>query len=81
MTTATAPRTIATTSGNYAMIADTTVRVVAGSHDDDGKRSATVHAFDNIVGLSASDEVRHATFYMSRDEARMFAQAILDATA
>ena len=81
MTTATAARTITSTSGNYAMIADTTVSVVAGSHDYDGKRSATVHGFGDTVALSASDAERHATFYMSREEARLFAQAILSATA
>ena len=81
MNTATAPRTVTTTDGKYAIIADTTVSVVAGKHDYDGKRSASVNNFGTGVSLSASDGTDHATFYMSREEARLFAQAILNATA
>ena len=81
-TTDNAPRIIATESGNYAVIADTTVGVTAFAHDYEDRRSATVHRFgDGRIAVSASDPTAHATFYMTPDEARLLAQAILDATA
>ena len=83
MTTATAPHIIATDDRRYAIMENTTVVVVARSHDFDSKRrSLTLNNIDeNNVALSAADCDRHATFYLSREEARLFAQAILDATA
>lgn len=83
MQTTTAPRTITSTDGRYAIIDDTAVIVVAGSHTfDRNRRSVSIHQLDDSsVSLSAADGDMHATFYMSREEARVFAQAILDATA
>jgi hypothetical protein len=83
MTTATAPRIITSADAKYAIIDETTVIVVAGSHDfKPNHRSVSINNLsDGTVSLSAADGDRHATFYMSREEARLFAQAILDATA
>ena len=81
MTTATTPRILSSESGNYAVIADTTVAVTAFAHDYEDRRSASAHRMnDGRVAISASDPTAHATFYMTRDEARLLAQAILDAT-
>ncbi|HEY7822570.1 MAG TPA: hypothetical protein VIG24_07050 [Acidimicrobiia bacterium] len=83
MTTATAPRIISSETSNYAIIADNRVSVVAFEHDYEPRHSMSVsmHGDDNRVAISASDPTAHATFFMSREEARLFAQAILDATA
>ena len=83
MTTATnEARIIASESGNYAFIADGSVRVTAFAHTYEDAHSATVHRFgDDDIAVSASDPTAHATFYLSRDEARLLAQAILDVTA
>jgi hypothetical protein len=83
MQTATAPRIITSLDAKYAIIDETTVIVVAGSHDfDRNRRSVSINNLkDGTVSLSAADGDMHATLYMSREEARLFAQAILDATA
>ena len=82
MTTATAPRIISSEISNYAIVADNRVIVVASDHDYEPRHSMSVFSGDdNRVAISASDPTAHATFYMSREEARLFAQAILSMTA
>ena len=80
MTTATA-NIITSSDRGYAAIADTTVDVQVGKHDWTDERRVTVLRNDAGVSISASDPMDHATIWLSRDEARLLAQAILDATA
>jgi len=82
MTTATTTRIIATEDRGYAIIADTSVLVSAGKHDwTDERRVSVLRGADGDVSVNAADGSDHATIWLSRDEARLLAQAILDAIA
>lgn len=74
------PRVITSDDGNYAFIVDTTVLVSAFPHDYEDRHSASVSRLaDGRIVMAASDPTNHATIYLQPNEARMFAQAILDA--
>jgi hypothetical protein len=81
MTTATSPRIITTHDHGYSIVADSTVMVLTGKHDYTPKRSVSILASEGELSISVADASDHATFWMNTEEARLFAQAILDATA
>ena len=81
MTTATTTRIIATEDHTYSILADSGIIVLTGKHDYREDRGASILRNENGITISAHDTMDHATVCMSRDEARLFAQAILDATA
>ena len=80
MTTATAPRIIG--RDDWRHMIDSGVLVVAAQHDFiDNSHTAGVRVLNSgTVSIFAGGPSEHATFYMTRDEARMFAQMIFDAT-
>lgn len=80
MQTTTAPRIISDKDAAYLI--DSSVSVVCNKHDWADQCSAGVlRVNDILVSIHASDNSEHATFYMTPDEARLFAQAILDVLA
>ena len=79
MTTAT--RIITTEDRGYSILADNDINVLTGKHDYKDERNLSVLRNDSGVSISASDSMDHAIIWMSREEARMFAHAILEATA
>jgi hypothetical protein len=82
MKTATAtPRIIASDDRGHAIIADTTVLVLSGKHDWTDERRVSMISTSKGVTLRASDGTEHATIWLGHNEARLLAQAILDATA
>lgn len=84
MTTTTAPRIIATDDRRHAMIADCDIIVVAKQDDYEKDRRGLVvnrQSADGRVSITASDSTDRAVLFMNREEARLLAQAILDATA
>ena len=81
MTTATATHIIATHDRAYACVEGSTVLVNTGKHDYTPKSRASILANEGEVSITVADSMDHATFWMNTDEARLFAQAILDATA
>lgn len=81
MTTATAPTIIATDDLRWAFVVDSKVLVSTGKHDYTSERRASILANEGEVSITVADSIEHTTFWMNTDEARLFAQAILDATA
>lgn len=82
MTTNTAARILATDNLSFGFVDGTTVLVSAGQHDyDRDGRSVSVTVSEGEVSFRVSDTTDHAFFWMNTEEARAFAQHILDATA
>lgn len=82
-TTTTRPRVLTTHDGRYGFVTNSTVLVSTGNHDHAASHhnfpSYTVH--EGEVSFHVTGSTEHATFWMTTEEARLFAQAILDATA
>jgi len=79
MTTAT--RIVTTEDRGYSILANSDISVLTGKHDYKDEQNVSILRNDAGVSISASDSMDHAIIWMSREEARMFAHAILDATA
>ena len=77
----TTPRIITTADRGYSILVDSSISVLTGKHEWTSARGLSMLCNDAGVSISAGDSMDHATIWMSREEARLFAQAILDATA
>ena len=83
MTTATAPRIIASSDGGHAIIANNDCLLTTGKHDwsDESRVSVRGNPAATCVTIDVSNATEHASIWLNREDARLIAQAILDATA
>lgn len=80
-TTGTVTSIIASDDRSYASVVGSRVIVSTGKHDYTPETHASIFAHEGEVFVRVADAMNHAVFWMPTDEARLLAQAILDATA